>query len=439
MESYYGFFSLAPVIIVIALVIITKRTMACLIIGSIIASFIAYGINFFARWVDALYIVLANPTFEWIVLVCGLFGSLVGLFNASNCVARFSDIAYRIAGTRRKSLIATFLLGLVIFVDDWLSVLVVSNSMKPVTDKHNVPRELLSYIISANGANICVLVPFSTWSAFFAGQFTLNGLCPSGSGTAAYIATIPYLFFSCISALICFFIVSGAIPVWGPMRKAELRLTPAGESAGERKKSSALNFIIPLAVLAVVTIITKEMLYGVLSSIFVCAALYFPQKLVTFSEFCIAMLNGFKDMVGMLGIVYAAFILRVFNDTLGLADYVIGLVRGNVSAALLPAACFVVLSALFFAAGNFWGMAAISFPVVVPMGLAAGANMTLIASAVVCAATFGSTACFYGTEVSLICAATEIQNVDYAKTALPIIAVPFALAVIAFCAAGYIL
>ena len=135
MESNFGFLSIVPVLIVIALVIITKRTMACLIIGSVIASIIAYGIHFFSKWVNALYIVLSSPTYEWIVLVCGLFGSLVALFQASNCVARFSDIAYRLANTKKKSLIATFLLCVVIFVDDWLAILVVSNAMKTVTDK----------------------------------------------------------------------------------------------------------------------------------------------------------------------------------------------------------------------------------------------------------------------------------------------------------------
>ena len=453
MENNFGFLSIAPVLIVIALVIITKRTMACLIIGSIIASIIAYGVKFFSSWVDALYAVLSNPTYEWIVFVCGLFGSLVALFHASNCVARFSDIAYRLANTRKKSLVTTFLLCVVIFVDDWLAILVVSNAMKTVTDKHKVPREFLAYIIAANGANVCIMVPFSTWSAFFAGQFEANGICPPGESTSAYISTIPFLFFSYISMIVCLLIVSGILPVWGPMKKAMFRaehgmLLPEGyetpqtseEAPGDdKKKSNPLNFILPLIILAVVTVVTKEMLYGVLSAIFACAVLYFSQRLVTFSGFCMAMMNGFKDMVGMLGIVFAAFTLRVFNDTLGLADYVIGLVKGNVSAALLPAACFVILSALFFAAGNFWGMAAISFPVVIPMGLAAGANMTLMASAVVCSATFGSTACFYGTEVSLICPVTQITNVDYAKTVLPILAVPFLLTVVLFCIMGFVL
>jgi Na+/H+ antiporter NhaC len=224
------------------------------------------------------------------------------------------------------------------------------------------------------------------------------------------------------------------------MNQAELAAIKTMDQADDgKKKSSAWNFIIPIIVLATVTIITAEMLFGVLSAIVVCGLMYFPQRLMNFQEFCAAMLDGFKDMLGVIGIVYAAFVLRVFNDHLGLADYVIGLVKGNISAALLPAVCFIVLSALIFAAGNFWGMAAISFPVVIPMGLAADANMTLMAAAIVCATTFGATACFYGSEVSLTCSSTDVPNVAYAKTSLPIIAVSFVLTIVAFVIAGIVM
>ena len=457
----FGFLSVVPIIIVIVLAVLTKRTMASLIIGSIIASIIAYGTGFFGPWVDALYAGLADGVWGWMALVCGLFGSLVGLFTASNCVSSFSDIAYKFANTRRKSLIATFILGVIVFVDEWLSVLVVGHAMKEVTDKHRIPRELLAYVITATGAVVCVLLPFSTWSAFHAGQFEANGIAESGQGLTAYINTIPYMFWPLFALVISLLIVTGVIPVWGPMRKAVLRaekegvLLPGGdpsadiveqemaaatqeENNNKKQKTSALNFIIPLIVLAAITMMTAEMLYGVMGAIIVCAIMYFVQRILTFSEFCTAMLDGFKDMLGVIGIVYAAFVLRTLNETLGLADYVIGAVRGNISTELLPAAVFVVMCALIYAAGNFWGMAAISFPVVIPIGLAADANMTLIASAVVCATSFGATACFYGSEVALTCSATKVSNIDYAKTSLPIIAIPTVLSVIAFAIAGYI-
>lgn len=457
MDSNYGFMSVVPILIVIVLAIITRRTMASLIIGSVIAALIAYGTGFFLPWVDALYAALADGVWGWMALVCGLFGSLVGLFTASNCVSSFSDIAYRFANTKKRSLLATFILGVIVFVDEWLSVLVVGTAMREVTDKHKIPREYLAFVITATGAVVCVLLPFSTWSAFYAGQFEANGIAAAGEGLQAYIATIPYMFFPIFALIIAFLMIIGIIPTWGPMKKAITRAETLGQvlpdssfllgndtpvnsdsAACTKRKTSALNFVIPLIVLATVTIVTEEMLFGVIVAILVCAIMYFPQRIITYAEFCIAMLEGFKDMIGVIGIVYAAFVLRTLNLKLGLADYVIGIVRGNISSELLPAAVFIVMCVLIYAAGNFWGMAAISFPVIIPIGLAADANMTLIASAVVCATAFGATACFYGSEVALTCSSTQIATTDYAKTSLPLIALPTVLAIIAFAVAGYV-
>ena len=123
-------------------------------------------------------------------LVCGLFGSLVALLQASRSVYSFTEVATRYANSKRKSLVTTFILGCVIFVDDWLDVLVCSHAMKGVTDKNRVPREMLAYIITAHGANVCVLIPFSTWAAFFAGQYEANGLCAEGEGMSMYLSLI---------------------------------------------------------------------------------------------------------------------------------------------------------------------------------------------------------------------------------------------------------
>lgn len=272
-----------------------------------------------------------------------------------------------------------------------------------------------------------------------------------------YISSIPFMFFSSISLIICFLICMKWFPVFGPMKLATQR-ADAGEvlpplppeelaeikrqeesESSEGKPVSFWNFLIPIIVLAILTIVTGEILYGVMCAIITCAILFFPQRLLTLQQFCGAMLDGFKDMIGVIGIVYAAFVLRTFNEALGLTDFVIGLVDGKISAALLPAVVFIVIAALIFAAGNFWGMAAITFPVVVPMGMAVGADMTLLGAAIVCATTFGATACFYGSEVSLTCAAVNVPNMTYVKTAYPFIAISAGLAFIAFIIAGLVL
>ena len=455
--DHYGILSIVPVLIVIVIAVITKRTIMALVIGGIIGSIIAYGTGFITPWVDALYGGLSDSTWQWMALVCGLFGSLVALLQKSRSVYSFTEIATKFANTKRKSLVTTFILGCVIFVDDWLDVLVCSHAMKGVTDNNKVPREMLAYIITAHGANVCVLIPFSTWAAFYVGQYEANGLCGAGEGMSMYISTIPFMFFSSIALIICFLICMQWFPIFGPMKQAVLRAESGqvlpelpSEELAEIKKQEELsktdekpvsfwNFVIPIAVLAILTIITAEILYGVICAIITCAILFFPQRLLNLDEFCGAMLEGFKDMLGVIGIVYAAFVLRTFNTELGLTEYVIGLVDGRISSALLPAVIFIIVAALIFAAGNFWGMAAITFPVVVPMAMAVDANMTLVGAAIVCASTFGATACFYGSEVSLTCAAVNVPNMTYVKTAYPYIGISAGLAIIAFIIAGVVM
>ena len=449
MEGNIGFLSVVPIIIVIILAVWTKRTMASLVIGGLVAAIVGYGIHFFYPWTDALYVPLADGTWEWMALVCGLFGSMVGLFHKANCITSFADIAYKFANTRRKSLVATFILGCVVFVDDWLDVLITGHAMMPVTDKNNVPREKLAYIITAHCCNLCTLVPFSTWTAFYIGQYEDNGICAKGEGFATYVHSIPLFFFPIISLIICLLICLGWFPLYGPMKTAvkrarEGQVLPDGadlnaEAPAEfaAKGSSAWNFVIPIVVLAVITIITQEILYGIIIGLAVCAVMYFPQRLMNYSEFCVAMMDGFKDMIGVIGIVYAAFVLKALNLHNGMADYIIGLVEGNISPQVLPAVSFVIMSCLVFAAGNFWGMVAISFPVIAPIGLAAGANMMLIASSVVCGTAVGATACFYASEVSLTCAVTNVPNSTYAKTSIPLIAPAFVLSFICFLIAGF--
>lgn len=455
--DHFGILSIIPVVIVIIIAVITKRTIMALIIGGIIGAIIAYGKGFITPWVDALYGGLSDGTWQWMALVCGLFGGLVALLQASRSVYSFTEIASRFANTKRKSLVTTFILGCAIFVDDWLDVLVCSHAMKGVTDRNRLPREILAYVITAHGANVCVLIPFSTWAAFYIGQYEANGLCAPGEGMSMYISSIPFMFFSIIALIVCFLICMQWFPMFGPMKTAlhraeagqvlpdlppeELAEIKRQEEAGKsgEKAVSFWNFIIPIVILAAVTIVTEEILYGVICAIITCAILYFPQRLLTLNQFCGAMLEGFKDMLGVIGIVYAAFVLRTFNNELGLTNYVIGLVDGRISAALLPAVIFIVVAALIFAAGNFWGMAAITFPVVVPMAMSVGADMTLVGAAIVCASTFGATACFYGSEVSLTCAAVNVPNMTYVKTAYPFIGLSAGVAVIFFIIFGFIM
>lgn len=453
----YGLISFIPVVCVIVLVFVTKRTMASLVAGSIVGAIILYGKDFFMKWIDAIYTVLGDSTWKWLFLVCGLFGGIIALFEASGGALGFSRFATRLCKSKKQSLFMAWFLDLVIFADDWLNALAVGSAMRNVTDKFKVPRELLAFVICATGCSICTLVPFSTWGVFMAGQLESNGVAAAGEGMTVYLHTLPYIFYAIVSMVVVPLYIAGIIPHFGRMKKAELRAQNTGqllpdsmlgmvkaerESAAEEEtagaKGKAINFLVPLLVLAVITTITREILYGIFACFIVCAAMYFPQKLIKPGEFLNCIVSGFKDMLGVIGIISAAFILKEMNNELGLPAFIIGLVQDALDPRLLPAVAFIVVGFLCFAAGNFWGMLAIAFPVIIPIAQALDANSILVSGAMISGCVFGSSACFYGSEVSLVCTTTQIQNQDFAKTSLPIYILPVAITLVLFVIFGYV-
>lgn len=455
METY-GIISLLPVIVVVILAFVTKRTFEPLLAGSIVGFVILNGAGFFLPWIDAIYAVMMDGVTVWIILVCGLFGSLVALLEKSGGAIGFSEVATKIAKTRGASLIVTWILGIIIFIDDYLNALAVGTAMRKVTDSYKVPRELLAYIVNSTGAAVCVLIPFSTWSAFMAGQLEANGVVVNGSATAAYMHTIPYMFYAIAAVLVVPMFALKVLPAFGPMKKAIQRAEETGQlfpdsmigresedelaAAGESlvKKPNALNFIVPMLILAAVTIYTEDMLQGVMISIVVCALMFFPQRIMSINEFFDSVINGFKDMILVLGIIVAAFILQQANDALGLTPYVIEVVEKGLSPALLPAVTFVIIAFLAFATGSFWGIAAIAFPIIIPLAQSMDVNVFLVSGAIVSAAAFGSHTCFYGDAVTLSCASSQVQNLDYAKTSIPLVIVPTVIGIALFLIFGFI-
>jgi tetracycline resistance efflux pump len=453
--EHYGLISLIPVITVVILAFVTRRTFEPLLIGSLVGFILLEGGGFFPAWLDAVYFVMMDGVTVWIILVCGLFGSLIKLLEKSGGAMGFSAMATQYTKSRNASLIVTWILGIIVFVDDYLNALSVGAAMRKVTDHYKIPREMLAYVINSTGAAVCVLIPFSTWSAFMAGQLEANNVLAGGTGTGAYIATIPYILYAWVAVLIVPFFALKILPRFGPMKTAEQRTESTGQvfpesiigTEGENEVLESkpdgtprvINFVVPMLLLAAVTIYTEDMLVGVILAIVTCAVMFIPQKLMSLNAFFDYALEGFKDMVLVLGIIVAAFFLQQANEGLGLTPFVIETVEPLMNAAMLPAISFLVVGFLAFATGSFWGVAAIAFPIIIPLAATVGVNQFLVSGAIISAATFGSHTCFYGDAVTLTCASSQIKNMDYAKTSIPLVVVPTILAVVLFLVIGIIM
>ncbi len=459
MNETYGIVSLVPIVVIIVLALVTRKTFVSMLMGVLVGfAILAAGhpVKLLNLFLDGLYAVMTDADTAWVLLVCGLFGSLIALMEKSGGVLGFSSLAQKVIKGRRASMIFTWILGIIIFVDDYLNNLAVGAATRKITDSFKVPREMIAYIINSTGVTVCAIVPFSTWAAFMSAQMDKAGMVEGMTPISAYIQTIPYIVYGWLAVILVPLFVLKVIPLFGPMKEAEKRALETGEvlsreskealvelpeeeTALAGKKNRALNFLIPMIIVAVLTVVTEDILIGIFAAILTCFILYLPQRLMNFTQFFDTVIKGLVDMFPVLLLIIMAYTLMEVNSGLGLTNYVIDVALNVVNPALLPVTTFVVIGLLSFASGSFWGLAAISFPIVAPLAAALGVNPFLTAGAVISAVAFGGHICIYSDTVILASASTQVTNADYFKSSVPLVALAFILAAIIFLILGFVI
>ena len=457
-----GWVSLIPVIVVIVMAILTKKATESLIVGTFVGAAIltiskgVSGIGAVGDWWNTWfeYLLAQIGTSAVYIVMFGMFGWLIRLLDDSGSALGFADIAAKISNTRKKTLMVTWVLGIIIFISDFLNALGIGVAMKSLSDKWKIPRVYLAYVINSVGAAVCIMVPISSWGVFYSSQLETMEAFGGQSGFSIYLQSVPFMFYAIAAVFIVPLFILGIIPLFGPMKKANTIALNGGkvfpewyyekdaeaveELSTDIKPSSAWNFIVPIIVLIAVALLANITLAAIVASI-VCAIMLKIQKIFTFWESIEKMILGFKDFFYVTVLVIAAFVLQDFNAELGLTEFVIENVSPILSPAIFPAVIFIVVSALAFGTGSFWGVAAISFPIVIPLAVALDVNLYLTVAAVATATAFGSQACFYSDSVTVVSAATGIKNMDYAKNSIPLIAVPVVIAIIANLIAGILM
>ena len=159
-----GLIAIFIILFVIVGAITTKKCVEFLVAGSLIAAAVLYHGSFLTQWCAQIQTALADNV--WIIIICGLFGSLIALLQEAKGSFGFSKLVEKLCNSEKKTLFTTFVLGILIFVDDYLNVLSIGVCMKGVFDKKKIPRETLAYMLDSTAAPVCVLLPFSTWAVF---------------------------------------------------------------------------------------------------------------------------------------------------------------------------------------------------------------------------------------------------------------------------------
>ncbi|MDG1782011.1 MAG: Na+/H+ antiporter NhaC family protein [Porticoccaceae bacterium] len=422
---------LLPALITVVTAIFSRRPIESLLAGVFVGLLMLEPAAALSNFSSILLEVMMNETIAWVIIVCGLMGSLITLLMRVGAASAFSRTLSSKAQNSTSALLYTWLLGVVVFIDDYLNALAVGSSMRKVTDKFKVSREMLAYVVDSTAAPICVLVPVSTWAVFYAGLFVDAGYAESGQGMALYISAIPYMVYPIAAMLLVPLVAVGIVPALGMMKSAEQRATegsaPLPIDEGEEEslvdtedRVRIYHFVLPIVALLGFSIwYDLDVQIGVIMSVAVTIILFGAQRLMAWTQMFDAVIDGIKIMLPALTMVVMAFVFNEVNDMLGLATYVIENVAPLMTPLMFPALTFFTIALISFATGSSWGVFAIAIPIILPLAESVGVSIPLAIGALVSASAFGSHACFYSDATVLAAQGSGCDVMDHALTQIP--------------------
>lgn len=444
-----GLLSLLPTLLVFVLAIWSRRPIESLICGALLGLVMLEGSGFVAGMAETSLSVLTDEDVAWVILVCGFMGSLIALLMRTGATAAFTrNLGSRIRSAR-AALMTTWGLGIALFVDDYLNSLAVGAAMRDITDRFRISREKLAYVVDSTAAPISVLIPFSTWGAFFAGMLVANDLAAEGQGLTVYISAIPYMFYAWFAVLLVPVVIVGGLGALGPMATADRRawetgvmVPPEAQHIEDANKAIVPKpgltprlwlFVAPMVALVACTLVfDNDFLIGIYLALGGTIITVLALRLLDLHDTFDTVIDGFKTMIEPLAVLVAAFILKEVNDDLGLPRYVVESVEPLLTPQTLPAVIFVSMGLVSFMTGSNWGVFVIVLPIVAALSRNMGADMTLVIGATLSASTFGSHACFYSDATVLTAQATGCTPLQHALTQLPYALIAAALTVAAY-------
>lgn len=478
-EAKGTLWSLFPPVIAIGLALITKEVYSSLFVGILSGGIIyaaASGTGFEGTFKavvqDGLITNLSNAYNVGILVFLVVLGIIVVLMNKAGGSRAYGEWAAAHIKGRRGVALSTFFLGVLIFVDDYFNCLTVGSVMRPITDKHNISRSKLAYLIDSTAAPICIIAPISSWAAAVSG--TVEGV----NGISLFINTIPYNLYAFLTILMVIFI-SVSDTDYGPMKIHEDNAkngdifttqnnTYEQDAQPVTERGRVIDLILPVAVLIIFCVVGMiytggffsgtdfvtafancDAAYGLslgsISALIVIIAYYMFRRVLKFNECMDSIAAGFKQMVPAILILTFAWTLKTMTNHLEAGAFVSGVVQSATAlSVLLPVILFVVAIGLAFATGTSWGTFGILIPIVTSVFEADLANVSqtgeipsmviICISACLAGAVCGDHCSPISDTTIMASTGAQCDHVNHVSTQLP-----YALTVAAVCVVGYLL
>ena len=466
---YGTFWALLPPLVAIILALITKEVYSSLFIG------ILTGALFYANFSpegtlihltqDGIISVLSDSGNVGILVFLVILGTMVCLMNKAGGSAAFGRWAQAHIHTRAGAQLATILLGVLIFVDDYFNCLTVGSVMRPVTDGHKISRAKLAYLIDATAAPVCIIAPISSWAA------AVSGFVEGEDGLSLFIRSIPFNFY----ALLTIVMMIGLVVInvdFGPMARHEKNaakgdLFSATKSDFKKPEEMEVNpkgrvcdLVLPIVVLIICCVISMIYTGGFFEGTdFVTAfsqsdaplglalgsgvalvftvIFYLIRRVLSFESCMSCLPDGFKAMVPAILILTFAWTLKAMTDSLGADVFVAETVKHYASGlvSFLPALIFVIGCGLAFSTGTSWGTFGILIPIVVNVFQNTDPQLLIISiSACMAGAVCGDHCSPISDTTIMASAGAQCDHVNHVSTQLP-----YALSVAAISFVTYII
>ncbi|MBQ3013883.1 MAG: Na+/H+ antiporter NhaC family protein [Clostridia bacterium] len=464
-----NFWALIPPVIAIGLALITKEVYSSLFISVVSGALLYTNFNPIttvdAALTEALIPAVSDTAGIFIFLV--ELGILVALINKAGGSAAFGKWAQTHIKTRVGAILATFVLGVLIFVDDYFNCLTVGSVMRPVTDAHKISRAKLAYLIDATAAPICKIAPISSWAA------AVSQYAEDGKGLDLFISAIPFNFYSLLTFV---FIIGLAVLGfdYGSMRTHEFNAINNGDlyTSGERaeskpvipsEKGKIIDLIFPIAVLIVVCVFalvynggildgedfitafsntdaTVALPWGGLITLIIAMIYYAIRRSMTMKEMMDAIPSGFIAMVPAILILTFATALKNITSLMG-AKYFVADLMNSAAAGLdlfLPAIIFLVACVLAFATGTSWGTFGILIPIVTYMFEMGDPILIISMSACLAGAVCGDHCSPISDTTIMSSAGAECDHINHVSTQMPYAITVAGISFVMFILAGII-
>ena len=465
---YATFWSLIPPVVAIVLALITKEVYSSLFLGILVGALLYSGGNFEGTvnhiFSGGMISVLSSSSNVGILVFLVILGTMVCLMNRAGGSAAFGRWAGKHIKTRVGAELATILLGVLIFIDDYFNCLTVGSVMRPITDQHNVSRAKLAYLIDATAAPVCIIAPISSWAA------AVSGFVPGEDGMSVFVRAIPYNYYALLTIVMMVSMVLmkeefGAMGVHesnalkGDLFTTAARPYASGEGDGPvNPRGKVMDLLIPIISLVICCVIGMIYTGGffsgtdfvtasvglVLGSFFglvITILLYMVRRVLSFRDCMACIPEGFKSMVPAILILTFAWTLKSMTDSLGAAEFVAEMVKSSAEGLvnMLPAIIFLVACFLAFATGTSWGTFGILIPIVVHVFENTPGDLMIISiSACMAGAVCGDHCSPISDTTIMASAGAQCDHVNHVSTQLPYAIVAAVVSFVTYIFAGFI-